>query len=90
MSLVSELGCRCDSCPVNLDEYGFVTEWEDPFFNGKQCLWHKQIRGKKGVISPDCDNGSPCIFVQLENGESFTVSVSELRRWANRIGAKRK
>jgi hypothetical protein len=89
MSLESEATCGCDPCPVNLDAYGFLTEWEDPSFNGKKCLWHKQIHGTKGIISPDIDAGMPAIFVQMDDGKQMTVPVSKIWRMANRIGAKR-
>lgn len=81
--------CGCGHCPVDLDSFSFKTEWEDPAFVGKQCLWHKQIRGTRGCISPDVDNGEPAIFVQFKD-DQFTVPVSELRRWAKKIGAKRR
>ena len=81
--------CKCEPCPLDMDAYGFATEWEDPLFRGKQCLWHKHIVGVHGYISPDIDNGLPAIFVQLKD-DSFTAPLSELRRWAKRIGAKRK
>jgi hypothetical protein len=89
MSLEVESSCGCEPCPIDLDGFGFQTEWEDPFFVGRQCLWHKQIKGTKGCISPDIQNGQPAIYVEFKD-ESFTVPVSELRRWAKRIGAKRK
>ena len=89
MDCRSDAGCGCEKCPVNLDEFKFATEWEDPFFVGKECLWHKQIRGSKGIISPDVDAGQPAIFVQLKD-RSFTARLSELRRWARHIGASRK
>jgi hypothetical protein len=126
MSLEVELSCGCEPCPIDLDGFGFNTEWEDPFFVGRQCCWHKQIKGTKGCVSPDIQNGQPAIYVNLdfdwfyiskkkenewascpevlamkpsEDGKiirvklrsvAFTVSASELRRWAKRIGAKRK
>jgi hypothetical protein len=84
-----ERSCGCEPCAVDLDTYGFRTEWEDQFFVGKQCLWHKQIRGTRGCISPDVLDGAPAIFVQFRD-DQFTVPVLELRRWAKRVGGKRK
>lgn len=89
MSLEVELSCNCEPCPIDLDAFGFQTEWEDPFFVGKHCLWHKQIKGTRGCISPDIKGGQPAIYVEFKD-ECFTVPTSELRRWAKRIGAKRK
>ena len=126
-----ERSCGCEPCLVDLDTYGFRTEWEDPFFVGKQCLWHKHIKGKRGCISPDVKSGRPAIYVQFARSrfsvsrqslsdwfsgdvielvdigkstdwkrakvfyvtlkdDQFTVPVSELRRWAKRVGGKRK
>lgn len=89
MNLDVEFSCKCEPCLVDLDKFGFCTTWEDPLFVGKQCCWHKQIPGSRGCISPDIDNQQPAIFVQFKD-DFFTVPVSELRRWAKRIGAKRK
>lgn len=89
MNLSSIDGCGCERCPVDLEETAFLTEWEDQSFSGKGCLWHRQIRGTKGIISPDINGGEPAIFVQLKD-RSFTAPLSELRLWAKRIGAKRK
>jgi hypothetical protein len=105
VSSVIESACGCTACPVDIREYGFRAEWEDPFFKGKQCKWHLQIRGKYGCISPDENLGVPSVFVQFskkpprmskvkwheiaERGEQFTVPVSELKLWARAIGATR-
>lgn len=89
MNYQSEASCGCDKYAVDFDGYGYATEWEDPSFVGKGCLWHKHIRGPKGIISPDVDSGQPAIFVQLKD-RSFTAPLSELCSWARQIGAKRK
>lgn len=66
MSFVNDRACGCEPCPINLDAHAFKTEWEDPFFAGKQCGWHKQIRGKHGCISPDIViNAEEHIYVQF-------------------------
>lgn len=89
MSSASDRPCGCEPCPVDLDSYGFKTEWEDPLFVGKQCLWHKQIKGTRGSISPDVLNGQPAIFVEYKD-DCFTTGVDELRDWAIKINARRK
>lgn len=89
MSSVNDRPCGCEPCPVNLDNSGFETDWEDPFFVGKSCLWHKHIVGTQGYICPDVLDGKPAIFVEYKD-EVFTVPVDQLKKWARKIGAKRK
>jgi len=89
MNFPNDRPCGCEPCPIDLDNFKFETGWEDPFFVGKSCLWHKHIEGTKGFICPDILNGEPAIFVEY-NGETFTVPVDQLKKWARKIGAKRK
>jgi len=74
---------------VNLDELDYKTEWEDPFFVGKSCLWHKHIVGTQGYICPDVLDGKPAIFVEYKD-KTFTVPLSQLDKWALKIGAQLK
>lgn len=106
MSSVSDSGCGCEPCPVDMRNFGYRAEWEDPQFRGKQCKWHLHIQGTYGCVSPDVSDGEPSLFVQFyrrpwsmsspewerikDLGCQFTVDVSELRVWAKAIGAKRR
>lgn len=89
MNFTNDRPCGCEPCLVNLDELDYKTEWEDPFFVGKSCLWHKHIVGTQGYICPDVLDGKPAIFVEYKD-KTFTVPLSQLDKWALKIGAQLK
>lgn len=97
--------CRCEPCPVNIRKYGYPTCKEDTVFEGTQCGWHEQIRGKRRSI--ECNGkkynrseGPLSIFVSggSENEPKFAIDNDgillqfeefELHKVAKLIGAKR-
>jgi len=90
-TLTVNASCGCEPCEFDLDDLGFKTEWEDPAFAKKGCLWHKVIKTKSGQIAPDrFDDGTPALSVQVFEEETFTVPVRHGKKWAKLLGAKRK
>ena len=84
-----ESGCMCEPCPFDIRSRGYATSKEDPYFEGTQCLWHEQVRGKSGTICVSGGTAENPQFVAVIRDRQYKFGLDEFNDYAKKIGAKK-